>query len=177
MRSTTQDGVIGPDIRPGWPRVARPGVGPLPPTWPGWRRRIGRTVDPCGVSPVGVASSWHCSPAAQRSRPGPPKSQSFLRERAVRCNQPEGDSFPARTRRTSENPPMPTAKISASSLIRFSIHSFRSDFPSLSKTMHHRVSMISSSRPLCVGVSSLRRGTLGSPRGTDRACFQDGICL
>jgi hypothetical protein len=39
-----------------------------------WRRRNGRTIDHASVAPSGPASSRHCYPAKQGSRPDPPRS-------------------------------------------------------------------------------------------------------
>ena len=64
MPALTQDGTIGPDIRPGWPGVARAGVGPLPPTWLGWRRRTGRRVN---SPPWNDANAMHALPPRRKS--------------------------------------------------------------------------------------------------------------
>jgi hypothetical protein len=91
-RSAVQYWIIRPDIQPGLRRVARPGVRPLPATSLDWRRRNGRTIGPCGVSPAEPANCQHCSPVDRRSRPAPPRSRPFPCERAAPCNRPEGDS-------------------------------------------------------------------------------------
>jgi hypothetical protein len=72
-----------PGIRPGSPGGARPMLWRPRAAALGWRRRIGRTIDPCEVSPAGPANSRHYSPADRRSRLAPPKSRSFPCERAA----------------------------------------------------------------------------------------------
>jgi len=96
MRSTIQERIIEPHIRPGSTRPACPRVQRLFSTCLDWRRKIGRIIEPFSVSRAGSTSSRPSSPADRRSRPVPPTARSFPRETAGRCNPKEADSFPAR---------------------------------------------------------------------------------
>jgi hypothetical protein len=97
----TRGHVTRPGKRPGSTRSARPSVRLLPVAFRDWRRRNGRTIDPASVSPSGPASSRHCYPADQGSRPDPPRLRPCPCETAAPCNPPTRDIMSDQSRATS----------------------------------------------------------------------------